>query len=553
MSVSWFNAGNNATNITVYNSAILITCTRLILRLDLLISIINRRLNVFVLPYSTELKLNKIPYVTYMVIILCIIVFKFQYDNNKHIENAAKGYCSSITIKSGKLSNEYTCQRILTNIHIYHRDNQPLEEFIAEHYLYSSSIKNEAELIENQYLSFSSNIEQSLDKYLMHYPDEWNPWKMFTSTISHADIWHIGFNLLFFFAFTPALEVLINNKKKFVAVLLAISFVSGVSYSLVSLGSTPIPTLGLSGVVMGMIGLSAYLMPQAKIRVLVWFILFLKTFFIPAWLLAIWYIGWDSWELFNSGNGGGVNLVAHVSGGLTGYLLGMLWFKDRRTEYQEELDDEIDYQCYSRKNSRFQAVSKRDSNELANKMLLKAHSRAYEENFSKIYTYVNTDQDSEALMLLLNDCDIIKTGVDVYEESFDRLSQWKPSKALLCIGRLIIHLYIKKHQFEKAIEYALICQGISKEFVLSSGEEMLLLVQNAINTGYHELAYHLIRNAENRYTGDFDRVHCKLIEIRILWLYLDEPEKSRQLIKKLLERAPTTHREELMNLAIEMK
>ncbi len=62
--------------------------------------------------------------------------------------------------------------------------------------------------------------------------------------------------------------------------MLFISFVVGISYSFsILIGSSkPLPSIGFSGVVMGMIGLSAYLMPQARIRVFWWYIVFWKTF-----------------------------------------------------------------------------------------------------------------------------------------------------------------------------------------------------------------------------------------------------------------------------------
>ena len=80
---------------------------------------------------------------------------------------------------------------------------------------------------------------------------------------------HMVGNMIFFLAFAPALELLVGNNFRYIWIMLFISFVVGVSYSMSILigGSEAIPTLGFSGVVMGMMGLAAYLMPQARIRV----------------------------------------------------------------------------------------------------------------------------------------------------------------------------------------------------------------------------------------------------------------------------------------------
>ncbi len=136
--------------------------------------------------------------------------------------------------------------------------------------------------------------------------------------LAHGDWWHLPGNLIFFLAFAPSVELLLQSSVKYVATIIAISFVTAVTYSISTfIQGAPVPTLGLSGVVMGMIGLSAYLMPHAKIRTFVWFIVFVKNLYIPAWIFAVWYIGWDAFELFSNSDNVGVNLVAHVSGGIS--------------------------------------------------------------------------------------------------------------------------------------------------------------------------------------------------------------------------------------------
>ena len=119
---------------------------------------------------------------------------------------------------------------------------------------------------------------------LMYFPDSWNPLTMITSSFAHAGIWHLLGNLVFFMAFAPALEILLDSGLRYLAIILIIAFAVGIFYSLfvVVTGAEPIPTLGFSGVVMGMIGLSAYLMPQARIRVFCWFIIFWKVFYVRA-------------------------------------------------------------------------------------------------------------------------------------------------------------------------------------------------------------------------------------------------------------------------------
>ena len=50
-------------------------------------------------------------------------------------------------------------------------------------------------------------------------------------------------------------------------------------------------TLGLSGIVMGMMGLFAYLLTKGKIKCYYFFFIIFGSIAIPGWMLAVWYIG----------------------------------------------------------------------------------------------------------------------------------------------------------------------------------------------------------------------------------------------------------------------
>ena len=179
---------------------------------------------------------------------------------------------------------------------------------------------------------------------LMYFPESWNPLKMLSSSVAHADWGHLIGNLLFFYAFSPMLEVAVNNKKQYCLILLALTVITSVSYSLFSLLTREnIPSLGLSGVVMGVIGLAAYIMPRAKISTFIWFVTDIKNHYIAAWVLALWYIGWDVLDLFSSGQHTGINLISHVSGGVTGSLIGSFFLNNQKIAIKDDLDEAIEY------------------------------------------------------------------------------------------------------------------------------------------------------------------------------------------------------------------
>ena len=512
-----------------------------------------------ILPYSTELKLSKIPFITYAIVLICIFVFYLQINNRIAIENNVFKYCSSIHSVKNKLddiaSNKKYCIQILSLYHMYSRNDDDFEKSVSDRVVFGrqQTESSKIEMIKNHYHRFSLTTVRSLDKQLMHYSDSLNPVTMLTSILSHADFSHIFFNLLFFLAFAPALEILINNRWQFLKVILVISFASGLTYVITRLGSDPVPTLGLSGVVMGMIGLSAFLIPKAKIRVLFWFIVIVKRLYIPVWVVAAWYIGWDSWNLIAGEGNSGINLVAHVSGGVAGYFLGRLWFKERRGEYQYELDEEIENRRSPRVDKGSYASYKGGQQEIADRMQKKFAKRDFEASMSRLYNAVIGDRDSEAIIYMLEDSETIGSSVEVYEDLFERMSQWKTSRALLCMGRLVINLMMSTHQFGRAIDYVERCQSISKDFVLAVPSEVLLLAQNAMKLQKYELAYHLVRDAGSRYHGEIDVNHCRLLEIELLWRYLGDHQQAKKLMTSLLLNKSRSHRQEIVELAAQMK
>ncbi|MCP5047107.1 MAG: rhomboid family intramembrane serine protease, partial [bacterium] len=238
---------------------------------------------------------------------------------------------------------------------------------------------------------------------------------MVTSSLAHAGWFHLLGNLIFFLAFAPALESLLGSKIRYIWIMLFISFVVGLSYSISTVigSSRPLPSLGFSGVVMGMIGLSAWLMPHARIRVFFWGIVFWKTFYIPAWIVAAFYIGLDSWEMMTARDYGSINVVAHVAGGFAGYLYGYIWLKERKLEVREELSDEIKRMKSERNpispHSRVIAYGKKNpSNQLAPEPVALAPHQQQRENeknhdqfMGRVYQAVMTHRDSEAILLLL--------------------------------------------------------------------------------------------------------------------------------------------------------
>jgi len=162
---------------------------------------------------------------------------------------------------------------------------------------------------------------------------------MITASFAHANWGHIIFNLIFFVAFAATVEVLIGGLA-YTTFIVANSVLIGVVGSVAAFGEH-YWTLGLSGIVMGMIGLYSYLLPRGKIRCYYWIIILFGSIALPAWMLALWYIGGDVYQLFTHDDHGVVNVLAHVTGGIGGYLFGMMFLKKKKRA-AEELQQVLD-------------------------------------------------------------------------------------------------------------------------------------------------------------------------------------------------------------------
>ncbi len=513
--------------------------------------------SMLILPYSTALRLDRIPYVTFTIIILCVVIFLLQINNRENIAVAVDSYCDSIHNPDGyvKEHDEMTsswryCRQTLSMMHNEY-DIDDWEALYLKNYRSDESreqLKTHVKFDLEHYNDFLyAGAPRNLDVNLMYYPFTFNPFKMLTSALSHASWSHIIFNLIFFFAFTPALEILIGNKLKFIAVFVAIEFVGGVLYSLVSIyDGSQIPTLGLSGSVMGMIGFAAFMMPRARIRTIIWFFFFIRRVFVPVWILAFWYIAWDVYDLFSRTDNGGVNFLAHVSGGISGYFIARFWFKSRREDIQEELDDEIENARALR-----QDAGSRMSSSMADQRRIQSDHREstarkeWQVYKDKLHKYVQTGNSSEAVLLLLKNYEFNAQSPETFEELFSDIGDWRKKRSYFCAGRLLINLYLETGKMGAAIRIINKCFKEDKKFLLPDSSKVLMLAQEAISLNKFALAYYIINNFKARYQANFLGHEHLMLEANLLFQHLDKKDAAIALLQKQIALSGVNDAEQL--------
>ncbi len=470
-----------------------------------------------ILPHSTDLSFDKKPYVTYIIVILCVIIHYYQDLNRYEIHAVATSYCDSIydpsldenTLDILRVSTS-DCQEILETMHSIPDKElvaQWFEEGNNEDQEYSEVEFNEVmKALTAHHTKFSLDAPRSLDAKLEYDPSTLNPIRALTAVLAHGDWWHLTGNLIFFLAFAPAVEILLQSAVKYVTTIIVISLVTAITYSISTfIQGAPIPTLGLSGVVMGMIGLSAYLMPNVKIRTFVWFFVFVRNLYIPAWILAVWYIGWDTFELFAYSDNGGINLVAHVSGGITGYLIGLYWLKRCKEDIRDELDEEIEYRRAKRAD-KFDILSsdRGGQHRIANEKREHYAKQEYSKFEDRLYRLVKVGNDSDAIVLMLDDYDLYKDSIEIYETIFWEMKDYLHRRSMLCLGRLNIGELLKQRLYARAIAIAEACFDATDSFALADPNDVMLLANQAYKQKHYKLAKLLVANAESAFGTEID-------------------------------------------------
>lgn len=315
------------------------------------------------LPVKADFQLPRFPFLTALICLICIGVFLKQQNDWHDFSRAMAQFCGAprshieaiVFERIASAQGTDDCASIMYGI-----ANDPwrdADEVIADlssqmrpltGFSAADSSQYVAQMLQDEVRRFNALVPKDPDAGLAYYTGSWNPWTMITSSFAHGGWGHIAFNLVFFFAFAAAVEVLIGSFW-FILFVLAESLFIGVTGSLAATAAgNHYWTLGLSGVVMGTMGLFAYLLPKGRIKCYYFFIVLFGAIAVPAWMLAAWYIGGDVIRLLASDDHGVVNVMAHVMGGVGGYLFGLLFLREVRRN-AEDLQYALDRQAFEKR------------------------------------------------------------------------------------------------------------------------------------------------------------------------------------------------------------
>lgn len=145
------------------------------------------------------------------------------------------------------------------------------------------------------------------------------------SLFLHGGWMHILGNALFLWIFGRAIED-VMGPARFLGFYLLCGLAASAAQIIVN-PSSPVPTVGASGAISGVMGAYLMLFPRVRVHMFFFFIIFFKIFRIPAWIVLLYWFAiqvLSGLPELNSAGGeptGGVAVWAHVGGFLTGLLL----------------------------------------------------------------------------------------------------------------------------------------------------------------------------------------------------------------------------------------
>jgi membrane associated rhomboid family serine protease len=158
--------------------------------------------------------------------------------------------------------------------------------------------------------------------YLIQAPSLGSYRTIFTSMFVHGGWMHIIGNMLYLWIFGRNVEDSVGHFKFIIFYLL-----SGVAAAAAQVAIAPdstVPMIGASGAISGVLGAYLLLFPRARVLILFPIWIFWRLFYVPAFLLLIFWFGMQllsGFAVLSMDVNGGVAFWAHVGGFVAGMLL----------------------------------------------------------------------------------------------------------------------------------------------------------------------------------------------------------------------------------------
>ena len=198
-----------------------------------------------------------------------------------------------------------------------------------------------AELLHTRPIGFAVPIGQGIACLVDDSPVNWlTP---ITSMFLHGGWGHIIGNAMFFWVFGNNIEDSMGPGRFLVFYLLTGLLASAVHVA--TAPTSPVPTVGASGAISGIMGAYLVLYPHARVNILILLPFYVRIVPFAAWMTLLWWFGWQVIAGLPQLNpvspevSGGVAVWAHIGGFVAGALLIKVFENPRLVQERRTIHD----------------------------------------------------------------------------------------------------------------------------------------------------------------------------------------------------------------------
>ncbi len=153
-------------------------------------------------------------------------------------------------------------------------------------------------------------------------PANFNFPDLITSQFIHGGLLHLFSNMIFLYVFGDNIEDYLGHIK-YLFFYLLIGMFAALSHYLINQNS-PVPTIGASGSIAGVMGAYLLLFPNSRIDVVIPLLVFFPIVSLPAFTMIVYWIILQFLQGFGSAvqqAGAGITYFAHIGGFFSGLFL----------------------------------------------------------------------------------------------------------------------------------------------------------------------------------------------------------------------------------------
>lgn len=170
-----------------------------------------------------------------------------------------------------------------------------------------------------------------------------NTFTPITSVFLHGGWGHLLGNAAYFWVFGNNVEDSMG-RFRFLLFYIICGLAAAAAHVMVD-PTSPVPTVGASGAISGILGAYLVLYPRVRVRYFFYFLIFFKIIPLPAWAALLWWFGMQvltglpQLNQVNPEVSGGVAVWAHVGGFVAGVVLVKLFVNRRLVERRTMVSD----------------------------------------------------------------------------------------------------------------------------------------------------------------------------------------------------------------------